>query len=279
MDRRLEDWCDQVIAEVRSWVDHNAIRAELEAHIEDRCAALEELNYPLELAAERTLAAMGDPVEVGKALDKEHSLWLGRLWIASVVAMALMSIVVLVDVQLSAGSFLRFRDKVMETVAPEPYEEYWVELDENFDAKAVYGSEFDYTCIAVSSAEAVDAGNWTVEIPKAVWWNRFDKFTYVAIMMIVTPDRLWHGSAFENADELLVTVGNHGEAVNLSARKNMGLGSSGFPWYSVDDSRQSFGSRVYCVRVTIKGEADWVEISWPYGDQPWSLRVEKEAAS
>ena len=82
MDRRLEDWCDQVIAEVRSWVDHNAIRAELEAHIEDRCAALEELNYPLGLAAERTLAAMGDPVEVGKALDKEHSLWLGRLWIA-----------------------------------------------------------------------------------------------------------------------------------------------------------------------------------------------------
>ena len=279
MDGRLENWCDQVIAEVRSWVDHNRIRAELEEHIEDRCMALEELNYPPELAAERTLAAMGDPVEVGKALDREHSPLLGWLWIASVVAIALMSIVVLVDIQLSAGSFVRFRDKVMETVVPEPYEEYWVELDENFDAKAAYGSEFDYTCIAVSGAEAVDAGNWTVEIPKAVWWNRFDKFTYVAIMMTVTPDQLWHGSAFENADELLVTVGNHGEAVNLGARKNMGLGSSGFPWYSVDDSRLSFGSRVYCVGVTIKGEADWVEISWPYGDQPWSLRVEKEAAS
>ena len=49
--------------------------------------------------------------------------------------------------------------------------------------------------------------------------------------------------------------------------------------YSVDDSRQSFGRCVYYVSVTIKGEADWVEISWPYGDQPWSLRVEKEAAS
>ncbi|MBE6961449.1 MAG: hypothetical protein E7445_03235 [Ruminococcaceae bacterium] len=279
MDRRLENWCDQVIGEVCCWVDHNRIREELEQHIEDRCLALEALNYPPELAAERTLAAMGDPVAVGKALNKEHSLWLGRLWIASVVAMALMVVLVLVDMPLSSGSLVRFREKVMETVMPEPYEEYWVELDENFDAKAAYGPEFDYTCIAISSAEAVDAGNWTVEIPKAVWWDRFDKFTYVAIMMTVTPDRIWHGSAFENADELLVTAGDHGEAVNLSARKNVGLGSSGFPWFFVDDSRRSFGRNTYYIGITVKGEADWVEISWPYGDQPWGLRLEKEAAS
>ncbi|MEI3306968.1 MAG: permease prefix domain 1-containing protein [Dysosmobacter sp.] len=44
-----------------------AIQAELDAHIEDHMAALRELDYPPELAEERALAAMGDPVEVGRS--------------------------------------------------------------------------------------------------------------------------------------------------------------------------------------------------------------------
>ena len=277
MDNRLENWCDEVIGEVRCWMDHNRIRAELEEHIEDRCMALEELNYPPELAAERTLAAMGDPVAVGRALDREHPLWLGWCWIASVVAVFLMCIVVLVEVQISAGTLGRFWERIVETVSPTPYEELAVALDETFDAQAEYG--LDYTCIGVSSSAAVDAGKWTVEIPKAVWWNEFGKFTYVAIALTVTPERPWYGSAFENADELLVTTSNGDGAVNLSARKHMEKGSSGFPWFSVHDRVQSFGQNVYFIGITIKGDADWVEITWPYGDQPWHLRIEKEATS
>jgi len=277
MDNRLENWCDAVIGEVRCWMDHNRIRAELEEHIEDRCIALEELNYPPELAAERTLTAMGDPVTVGRALDREHPLWIGRLWLASVVGVALLVIMMLVEMEMSWISFDRFWDAIVETVSPTPYEELAVELDETFDYKGEY--DIDYTCIGVSSAAAVDAGKWTVEIPKAVWWDRFDKFTYVAIALTVTPERPWYGSAFENADELLVTTSNGDEAVNLRARKHMEKGSSGFPWFSVYDKARSFGRNAYCVGITIKGDADWVEITWPYGDQPWSLRIEKEGAA
>lgn len=277
MDNRLENWCDEVIGEVRCWMDHNRIRAELEEHIEDRCMALEELNYPPELAAERTLAAMGDPVTVGRALDREHPLWIGWLWLASMVAVLLMCIVVLVEVQISAGTLGRFWERIVETVSPTPYEELAVALDETFDYKSEY--DMDYTCIGVSSAAAMDAGKWTVEIPKAVWWDEFDKFTYVAIALTVTPERPWYGSAFENADELLVTISNGDGAVNLSARKHMEKGSSGFPWFSVHDRVQSFGQNVYFIGITIKGDADWVEITWPYGDQPWHLRIEKEATS
>ena len=277
MDNRLENWCDEVIGEVRCWVDHNRIREELEEHIEDRCIALEELNYPPELAAERTLAAMGDPVAVGRALDREHPLWIGWLWLASMVAVFLMCIVVLVEVQISAGTLGRFWERIVETVSPTPFEELAVALDETFDYKSEY--DMDYTCIGVSSAAAVDAGKWTVEIPKAVWWNWFDKFTYVAIALTVTPERPWYGSNFESVDELLVTDSNGDGAVNLSARKHMAKGSSGFPWFSVHDRVQSFGQNVYFIGITIKGDADWVEITWPYGDQPWHLRIEKEAAS
>ena len=101
----------------------------------------------------------------------------------------------------------------------------------------------------------------------------------MAIALTVTPERPWFGSAFENVDELLVTVSEYGEAVNLSARKHMVKGSSGFPWFSVHDRVQSFGQNVYFIGITIKGDADWVEITWPYGDQPWHLRIEKEATS
>ena len=277
MDNRLENWCDEVIGEVRCWMDHNRIRAELEEHIEDRCMALEELNYPPELAAERTLTAMGDPVTVGRALDREHPLWLGWCWIASVVAVFLMCIVVLVEVQISAGTLDRFWERIVETVSPTPYEELAVALDETFDYKSEY--DMDYTCIGVGSAAAVDAGNWKVEVPKAVWWDRFGKFTHVSMVLKITPERPWYGSNFESVDELLVTDSNGDKAINLMAKRNMHIGVSGFPWFSVQDEVHALGHGLYVLGVTIKGDADWVEITWPYGKQPWSLRVEKETAS
>ena len=276
MDKRLNDWCDEVLAQVRFRMDHNAIRAELEAHMEDRCAALEELNYPPELAAERTLKAMGDPAVVGKALDKEHSPWLGWCWIVSVVAVFLMAVVVVIEVQESHATLGRFWDRIVETVAPTPPEEMWPELDENFDAQAAYG--FDYTCIGVSSAGAVDAGKWTVEIPKAVWWDRFDKYTYVAILLTVTPDMPWYGCEFENINELLMLDSNGNYNLGSSAKVNFAK-SSGFPWYSASYASHSLVQGKYFIGVTIKGDADWLEFTWPYGDHPWTLRVEKEGAA
>lgn len=278
MDKRLENWCDQVLSQVRCWMDHNAIRAELEAHIEDRCMALEELNYPPELAAERTLAAMGDPVTVGKALDKEHSLWLGRLWLASVVAVFLMSIIVVIEVQESGAMVRRFWDRVTETVSPIPYEERWELLDESFDACAKYGPDFDYTCIGISGAAPVDAGKWTVEIPKAVWWNQFDKFTCVAVLLTVTPEKPWYGSDFENLSELVLTDSNGDVTLSSSARMNMAKGG-GLPSIRYADKAKSLGRSAYLIDITIKGDADWVELRWPYGDSPWTLRLEKEGAA
>ena len=49
-----------------------AIRAELDGHIEDHMEGLLELGYDPELAEERTLSAMGDPKEVGRALDRQY---------------------------------------------------------------------------------------------------------------------------------------------------------------------------------------------------------------
>ena len=57
--------------------EREAIRAEIDAHIEDHICGLLELDYPEDLAEERTMALMGDPEEVGRELDKQYpAVWL-----------------------------------------------------------------------------------------------------------------------------------------------------------------------------------------------------------
>ena len=77
------DWRDQVTAQVRFWPDHRAIQKELAAHLDDSRADLLRLGYDWKLADERVLKGMGDPVEIGRALDKVHKPWLGWLWLVS----------------------------------------------------------------------------------------------------------------------------------------------------------------------------------------------------
>ena len=76
-------WVDAVCGEVRFWPDREEIAKELRVHYEDHCKALERLNYEPDLAAERSLRAMGSPQEVGRALDRVHRPWLGWLWVLS----------------------------------------------------------------------------------------------------------------------------------------------------------------------------------------------------
>ena len=93
MDR--QKYCDRVLARTRHLTrrERAAVRAELDGHMEDHMEALLELDYPPELAEERALAAMGDPEETGRALDKEYPLgWLiaSRAMLAALAAVCLM---------------------------------------------------------------------------------------------------------------------------------------------------------------------------------------------
>jgi len=72
--------------------EREAIRAEIDAHIEDHICNLLELDYDEALAEERTMAHMGDPEEVGRELDKQYPLvWLvmKRAAMALVLVLAL----------------------------------------------------------------------------------------------------------------------------------------------------------------------------------------------
>lgn len=77
MDR--QEYTDRVVSVLRRLTpaERNGVRAEIDAHIEDHMDALLELGYDPELAEERTMAAMGEPEEVGRELEKQYPLgWL-----------------------------------------------------------------------------------------------------------------------------------------------------------------------------------------------------------
>ena len=63
--------------------ERESIRAELDGHMEDHMESLRELGYDEREAEERAIAAMGDPAEVGRELNKQYPFrWLVVKWAA-----------------------------------------------------------------------------------------------------------------------------------------------------------------------------------------------------
>ncbi len=83
MDRKT--YVERVLANLRRVTrdEREAIRAEIDGHIEDHICDLLELGYDPKLAEERTMSFMGDPEEVGRELGKQYTGWywviLGRI--------------------------------------------------------------------------------------------------------------------------------------------------------------------------------------------------------
>ena len=73
-------WCEKVCGQVRFKPDHGSIRKELYSHMEDCCERLLASGLEQEAAEAAMLERMGDPEEVGRALDRVHKPWLGWLW-------------------------------------------------------------------------------------------------------------------------------------------------------------------------------------------------------
>ena len=76
-----KDWLDTATAKIRFRPDREAVRRELEAHMED-------LREASGLETEAALRAMGDPAEIAEELGRLHRPWLGYLWRISQLALA-----------------------------------------------------------------------------------------------------------------------------------------------------------------------------------------------
>lgn len=105
----MADFYDEVLSHIRyaTAEERQAIRAELEGHVEDRAEALEAAGYDRAEAQSRSLAAMGDPAEIGKGLDKQYS----RFWLilsrAAAVGVAVLCISLVMAYPLHRLYFLK----------------------------------------------------------------------------------------------------------------------------------------------------------------------------
>ena len=120
--------------------EREAIRAELSAHIEDHICGLLELDYPEDLAEERTMARMGDPEEVGRELDKQYAnqFW---LWLECVAKLLLVPMMIVS--LLGIGILFHAVDAMEARFAPSQRstEDFTAEAAEETDYRVVIGND------------------------------------------------------------------------------------------------------------------------------------------
>ena len=119
--------------------EREAIRAEIDAHIEDHICGLLELDYPEDLAEERTMALMGDPEEVGRELDKQctNGFW---LWLEGIARILL--VIFILTAVIGCPILFHAADYLEARFAPEGYStDFPSEITEEVDLRIQVGND------------------------------------------------------------------------------------------------------------------------------------------
>lgn len=286
----FEDWCAEVTDQVRFKPDRSAIERELRAHYDDHCADLLRLGYPPRLAQQRALGAMGDPAEIGRALDRAHRPWLGRLWQASWAALAaalLLSLLWMMD----GSPWLR---RVWNTVLPPEdlagYEEQMAAYDVLLNRQEGHDYIFYEGPL---EGEAVRMEGYTLSVLKGRWyrWESGSGYYRAYLLLRIAPDRLWYGQPENFPSNLQMTASTGQALLNMSNYESIGLSGDWFTASYASNSRPVPGTdarRLYdsadlggwyiWMEATVReAPPEWVDITYPYGDNDWTMRIQWEA--
>ena len=159
-----EQWLDRATAGIRFKPDREVVRAELEAHLEDKALDFQRIFPGLteDEAKERAAAEMGDPEEIGGELARLHRPLLGYAWLASKV---LLGVVIGAAVLLFANR--TYQDGI-SNLLDGPHSWYG---DSDPPIAAIYkGVELDYLGPLADSGP-VQAGEYTFSTDCGELWN------------------------------------------------------------------------------------------------------------
>ena len=199
-------WRATVLAQVRFWPDRKDIEKELTAHYEDHVRDLERLDYPWKLAEQRALDAMGDPEEIGRALDRIHKPWLGWLWVASRAVLILTLVTALILGAEPMGQWLhRAKNSFFP---PEDLGMYEEELSHYQTINQEAGREV-YEVRGALTGETVPIGeDYTLSVVKGCWWDYQDQFWQGQCLLRLEPEYFWYGCPEDILDDLTLTLSN-----------------------------------------------------------------------
>ncbi len=98
-----EAYLSQVLANLHRCTpeEQDAIRAEIDGHIEDHVCDLLDLGYDGAVAEERAMSFMGDPTEVGRELDRQYPM----RWLVLGRAALVLTIFLVAQALLGVGAF------------------------------------------------------------------------------------------------------------------------------------------------------------------------------
>lgn len=161
-DGKRERWLDTAVSGIRFGPDQRAVRAELEGHLEDKTADLRRIfpDIPEEEARTRALGSMGDPEELKISLARVHRPWLGYLWRASQV---LLAVLLLMAVWNQAGIRGAFSDGYVSNYL-EWREAYGERFPDGLEGPA---PEWGEVLAVGAGAEPVTVGDYTFSVQRA----------------------------------------------------------------------------------------------------------------
>lgn len=267
MEQHFGDWVAKVLTCIRFRPDRQAIRDELEAHYEDHLKDLERVGYDYQLARERALKAMGDPVEVGLALDKVHKPWLGWLWLVSKWALALCGFLLLFT--LSDPYFIYSDLHFMGRQADYEAAGYTFETDNPAYSRA-----------AVTQGGTVERSGYSISIPyAALWWNEQERNYNIVAILRTEDNRFWDHGPYRALQTLSMTDNTGGEFAAYTEWKEYSAQERRERWdgfVQVEFMKENPFCAEYLVWVSFLEELpEWTEFTCSSGEG-FSLRLEWE---
>lgn len=246
MEINFTGWVERACGCVRFRPDRRAIRKELWTHYEDHCRDLERLEFEPALARQRALEAMGDPLEVGRALDRVHKPWLGWLWEASRGILAGLILLNLVTLLHTTG--LPFLARKLQGQLEElPEAAAWVELEHG----TLYAAPGAVTELEGDGLYAAEVELWVrTERPMGAEYGE-------ATRMLAYRDGEGEIPLYKMDDRTRTLPENR-----YWQYRNYWKTPAGWTQY-----RQT-------VELVLDRPPKWVEISYPLSGQDWTLRLE-----
>lgn len=293
-------WLRTAVHEIRFAPDREAVRQELQEHIEDKVADLLRIfpGMTLQEAEERAMAQMGDPEEIGKELAKIHKPWWGYLWKVSRVAAALVgAVTVFYCLGWGLDAIGEWNEAKEQT--PGMYECYLQGVDPYAPGGPRWEEDNEWAEQTVrkplkvfSPEDTAKAGNFTFSMPKAALWSFTDENgeeTWQLYCKLRVKGLPWENFSDWAAIHIYAEDSRGERFFSEYEVHYLDKGSfSDFDYVAVDPvSEPSSGGWIitippaevynehnyYLMLFEMEPGAEWIEFAFDRGGETWSLTV------
>ncbi|MDY3280932.1 hypothetical protein [Dysosmobacter sp.] len=269
MAGEFERWCGRVERQVRFFPDRKAIRRELTDHYWDHVQDLRRIGYEDGLARQRALGAMGDPEEVGKALNAVHRPLLGWLWMVSRVLAAVLLVLTLWCGW--SGDFGGWHNVRKDLRRPAEITDCEAEGPAFLGPESpLWESGWQRTALLASSPEPWENGDYTVSVAYAAVWREERRdgnvYHWLSVRMRAEKRRFWD----EDMSLVPLTVTDSAGRRYVTAHWKEDSPVCDVNW---NNPEQGLTFLTYHLNVPLESaETDWVELGYILNED-FSIRL------